>query len=131
MLAHARRLAGPDAAEDVVQDALLRALRAYPRLRHADHLRAWLFRVTTSAAIDAHRARPREQPFAEPPEAAAEDAYDPGGDFEALIAWAREQPDCTRVLADAACTNLESIRVMEGAGMRRAGSDGRLVYYEL
>jgi RimJ/RimL family protein N-acetyltransferase len=49
----------------------------------------------------------------------------------ALIAWAKTQPGVTRVLADAACTNLTSIRVMEGAGMRRAGSDGSLVYYEL
>ena len=66
LLAHARRLAGPDRAEDVVQDALLRALRAYPRLRHAQHLRAWLFRITTNAAMDAHRTRRREVPVAEP-----------------------------------------------------------------
>jgi RimJ/RimL family protein N-acetyltransferase len=51
--------------------------------------------------------------------------------FAALVTWAREQPECTRVMADAACTNLDSIRVMERAGMRRAGSDGSLVYYEL
>ena len=49
----------------------------------------------------------------------------------ALVAWARAQPGCTRVMADAANTNLDAIRVMEGAGMRRAGSDGSLVYYEL
>jgi RNA polymerase sigma-70 factor (ECF subfamily) len=84
LLAHARRMAGPDHAEDVLQDAFLRALRAYPRLRHADHLRAWLFRVTTSAAIDAHRARPREHPVSEPPVMAVEDDYDSGA-FEALI----------------------------------------------
>ena len=59
LLVHARRLAG-DEAEDVLQDALLRALRAYPKLRHADHLRAWLYRVTTSAAMDHHRSRKRE-----------------------------------------------------------------------
>ena len=62
LLAHARRVAGPDHAEDVLQEAFLRALRAYPRLRHADHLRAWLYRVTTNAAIDAHRTRRREIP---------------------------------------------------------------------
>jgi RNA polymerase sigma-70 factor (ECF subfamily) len=84
LLAHARRMTGPQHAEDVLQDAFLRALRAYPRLRHADHLRAWLFRVTTTAAIDFHRARPREQPVAELPAAGVEDDYDAGG-FEALI----------------------------------------------
>src|SRR5258705_12624260 len=60
LLVHARRLAGDEHGEDVRQDALLRALRAYPRLRHADHLRAWLYRVTTSAAMDFHRSRRRE-----------------------------------------------------------------------
>jgi len=85
LLAHARRLAGSEHAEDVLQDAFLRALRAYPRLRHADHLRAWLYRVTTTAAIDAHRARPRERPAAELPAIAVEDDYDSGA-FEALIA---------------------------------------------
>ena len=67
LLVHARRLAGDEHAEDVLQDALLRALRAYPRLRHADHLRAWLYRVTTSAAMDHHRARRREVVTDDPP----------------------------------------------------------------
>src|SRR5215208_8156409 len=85
LLAHARRMTDDQSAEDVLQDALLRALRAYPRLRHADHLRAWLYRVTTTAAIDAHRARRREVATDEVPALAAEDAYDEGA-FEALIA---------------------------------------------
>jgi RNA polymerase sigma-70 factor (ECF subfamily) len=84
LLAHARRVAGDQHAEDVLQDALLRALRAYPRLRHAQHLRAWLYRVTTTAAIDAHRRR-REVPVDEVPAAVTEDTYDEG-EFEALIA---------------------------------------------
>jgi RNA polymerase sigma-70 factor, ECF subfamily len=85
LLAHARRLAGDNHAEDVVQDALLRALRAYPRLQHAQHLRAWLYRVTTTAAIDSHRRRRREVPTDEVPAAATYDTYDEGA-FEALIA---------------------------------------------
>jgi RNA polymerase sigma-70 factor (ECF subfamily) len=85
LLVHARKLAGDAQAEDVLQDALLRALRAYPRLRHAEHLRAWLYRVTTSAAIDHHRARRREVVTDEPPAPATHDAYDDGA-FESLIA---------------------------------------------
>ena len=85
LLVHARRLAGPEQAEDVLQDALLRALRAYPRLRHADHLRAWLYRVTTSAAMDLHRSRRREVPTDEPPAPVTHDTYDDGA-FESLIA---------------------------------------------
>jgi RNA polymerase sigma-70 factor (ECF subfamily) len=85
LLAHARRLAGDEHAEDVLQDALLRALRAYPKLRHADHLRAWLYRVTTTTAIDHHRSRRRELPTEEVPVVATHDTYDEGA-FEALIA---------------------------------------------
>ena len=82
LLVHARRLSG-DAAEDVLQDALLRALRAYPKLRHADHLRAWLYRVTTTTAIDHHRNARREVLSDEPPVVAV---YDTHEDFEGLIA---------------------------------------------
>lgn len=85
LLVHARRMAGDEHGEDVLQDALLRALRAYPRLRHADHLRAWLYRVTTSAAMDHHRSRRREVVTDEPPVQPTFDAYDDGA-FEALIA---------------------------------------------
>ena len=85
LLVHARRLAGPEQAEDVLQDALLRALRAYPRLRHANHLRAWLYRVTTSAAMDLHRARRREVVTDDPPTVVTHDTYDDGA-FESMIA---------------------------------------------
>jgi len=85
LLGHARRLAGDAHAEDVVHDALLRALRAYPRLRHGDHLRAWLYRITTNAAMDHHRIRRREVPTEDP---AAGTATDPEelDCFEDLIA---------------------------------------------
>jgi len=84
LLVHARKLAGDAQAEDVLQDALVRALRAYPRLRHAEHLRAWLYRVTTSAAIDHHRRRRQEIPTDDPPVVATHDHYDDGA-FESLI----------------------------------------------
>jgi len=92
LLVHARRIAGDDHGEDVLQDALLRALRAYPRLRHADHLRAWLYRVTTTTALDHHRSRRREVLSAEPPGTAVEpEHYDDA--FETLI---EELPDGAR-----------------------------------
>jgi RNA polymerase sigma-70 factor, ECF subfamily len=84
LLVHAWRLAGDAHAEDVLQDALLRALRAYPRLRHAEHLRAWLYRVTTTAALDHLRSRRREVLTGEPPARAAEpEHYDDA--FESMI----------------------------------------------
>ncbi len=87
LLVHARRLAPrPGDAEDLLQEALLRALRAYPRLRHGEHLRAWLYRIVTTTAIDAHRARRPEVLVGEPPidAAAPPDAGEDG--FHELIA---------------------------------------------
>jgi RNA polymerase sigma-70 factor, ECF subfamily len=85
LLAHARRMTDDQSAEDVLQDALLRALRAYPRLRHSDHLRAWLYRVTTTTALDLHRRRRREIPTEDPPAQPVQAEYDDGA-FESLIA---------------------------------------------
>jgi RNA polymerase sigma-70 factor (ECF subfamily) len=64
-----RRL-GHDRAEDAFQETFLRALRAYPKLRHAEHLRAWAYTIASRVAIDEHR-RPRAD--AELPEVAALD----------------------------------------------------------
>jgi RNA polymerase sigma-70 factor (ECF subfamily) len=84
LLIHARRIAGDANGEDVLQDALLRALRAYPRLRHSDHLRAWLYRVTTTTALDHRRARRREVLTDDPPAVVAEpEHYD--DTFESII----------------------------------------------
>src|SRR5262245_20991978 len=92
LLAHARRLAGEQHAEDVLQEAFLRALRAYPKLQHAQHLRAWLYRITTTTAFDLHRSRRREIVTAEPPDVGVEDGYDDDG-FQTLIA---PLPDAAR-----------------------------------
>ncbi len=37
-------------AEDCLQETFLRAYRAYPRLTHSQHLRAWLYRIATNTA---------------------------------------------------------------------------------
>jgi RNA polymerase sigma factor (sigma-70 family) len=63
--------AGPVEADDVYQETWIAALRAYPRLRRQDNLRAWLFRIAQNKAIDAHRARGRRALLvADPPEPA-------------------------------------------------------------
>jgi RNA polymerase sigma factor (sigma-70 family) len=50
---------GPVDAEDAFQETFLSALRAYPNLRDASNLRAWLFQIAHRKAIDVHRARAR------------------------------------------------------------------------
>src|SRR3712207_6680460 len=97
LLIHARRLAGDEHAEDVLQEAMLRALRAYPRLARADHLRAWLYRVTTSAAMDHPRARKREAPTDAPPADVTKPEYDDGALEAVLAAFPRPGHSARRV----------------------------------
>jgi RNA polymerase sigma factor (sigma-70 family) len=49
---------GATDADDVLQDTLLAALRAYPPPSDGD-LRAWLFTIAHRKALDLHRARAR------------------------------------------------------------------------
>jgi RNA polymerase sigma factor (sigma-70 family) len=65
----ARRL-GAAAAEDAFQETFLRALRAYPRLEHGEHLRAWVFTIASRIVVDDVR---RRRPEGELPELAVED----------------------------------------------------------
>jgi RNA polymerase sigma factor (sigma-70 family) len=75
-----RRL-GADRAEDAFQETFLRALRAYPSLRHGEHLRAWAYTIASRIAIDEHR-RPRAD--ADLPELAALDGRPAFAELEHL-----------------------------------------------
>ena len=55
-------LLGPQEAEDALQETLVAALRAYPRLRPESNLRAWGMAIARNKAIDAARARGRRPP---------------------------------------------------------------------
>jgi len=74
------RLTGsePD-AEDVVQDAFLKAYRELKRFESRSSFRTWLHRITVNCAYDLLRRRPRHK--AESLDAAAEEDA-PGGGIE-------------------------------------------------
>ena len=55
VLAMLRRRLGRERADDAFQETFLRALRAYDRLQHGTHLRAWVLTIAARVAIDAHR----------------------------------------------------------------------------
>jgi RNA polymerase sigma factor (sigma-70 family) len=65
-----RRRLGASAAEDAFQETFLRALHAYGRLEHGEHLRAWVLTIAGRIAIDTVR---RERPRGRLPELAVED----------------------------------------------------------
>ena len=77
LVGYVRQRLGPEAAEDVVQDALVRAVESAPPMDDEADLTRWLWRVVRNATVDAHRrseaaatreaAWAAEQPEAEPP----------------------------------------------------------------
>jgi RNA polymerase sigma factor (sigma-70 family) len=50
-----RRRLGRERADDAFQETFLRALQAYRRLQHAEHLRAWVLTIAQNVAIDTLR----------------------------------------------------------------------------
>ena len=64
VLRYLRRLLGAR-AEDAWQETFLRALRAYGRLEHGRHLRAWVFTIATNVALGELRGGGRTVPTAD------------------------------------------------------------------
>ena len=104
LYAHAlRRLSQHEAAEDAVQDTLLRAYRALPNLDGDLALRAWLHRILTNVCFDEGSRRQRQHGLVERigalPEELAEDPID-----EAIL------HDTVRVMSEALQELPESYR---------------------
>jgi RNA polymerase sigma factor (sigma-70 family) len=84
---------GPVDADDCFQETWIAALRAYPRLKRADNLRAWLLRIAQRKAIDSHRARSRRaRPSASLPDRAAPPQEVADGEPEVWTAVRRLPP---------------------------------------
>jgi RNA polymerase sigma factor (sigma-70 family) len=103
---HVRALVGPNEADDVTQEVLIAALRAYPDLRDDANLRGWLWTIARHKAIDRHRhseRRPRTVPLDETGASGAARAaassmlpFDPDGPGDIWEA-VRRLPDGQRV----------------------------------
>jgi len=76
-----RRRLGVDLADDAFQETFLRALKAYRRLEHGEHLRAWVLTIAQNVALDTLR---RSKPIAELIEVGAADSRPPYQDLAEL-----------------------------------------------
>ena len=72
-----RGMVAPDEVDDILQETLLSALRAYPRF-DGSNPRAWLLTIARNKAIDEYRARGRR------PEQLSEPDGHPGRDLSAV-----------------------------------------------
>jgi RNA polymerase sigma factor (sigma-70 family) len=114
-------------AEDAWQETFLRALRAYDRLQHGRHLRAWVFRIATNVALDELRARRQPPLETEPAVELRRDA------FRELEHLTGELPPTERAavvlrygydlpyaqIADALGSSEEAARAAASSGVRR------------
>jgi RNA polymerase sigma factor (sigma-70 family) len=123
---------GPTDADDCLQETFMAALRAYPRLRHGENLRAWLYTIAQRKATDVGRraARRPTRPLdgAEPEPVAAHEPAD-----EALWGSVRTLPPRQRdavvqrfvldlayaQIAERMGTSEEAARQNVSAGLRR------------
>ena len=122
--------AGPGAADDCFQETFIAALRAYPRLRPRSNLRAWLFTIARSKAIDHHRARRRDPlPVADVPERAAPPAAvdSPDGDLWAAVRALPEKQRAAvtlRFVADLSHREIGAVLGCSDAAARRNVHEG-------
>src|SRR5256714_1389118 len=79
-----RMLASPFDADDAVQEAMIRAWKAYDTFEQRSSLRSWLYRIATNVCLDMLRSSERR---ARP--------MDLGPSREPIFANLKEQPEAT------------------------------------
>jgi RNA polymerase sigma factor (sigma-70 family) len=126
VLGYLRRLLG-QRAEDAWQETFLRALRAYDRLQHGRHLRAWVFTIATNVAMDELRARRQPPLEAEPVVELRRDAFrelehltgalPPTERAAVVLRYGYDLPYAQ--IADALGSSEEAARAAASSGVRR------------
>ena len=120
---------GSQRAEDVFQETMLAALRAYGEVRDAHAIRSWLFAIAARKAVDAHRRRAREpEPVADlDPPAGAGDLAVPDTRIWRRV---RELPDkqreavALRFVADLSHREIAEVMETSEAAARRNVFEG-------
>lgn len=119
-----RRKVGRDRADDAFQETFLRALRAYDRLEHGEHLRAWVLTIASRVAIDVHR---RTKPTSEVPELPHEDkrpAYEDLGELTDGLPEKERAAVVLRYGYDLSYDQIATVLESSPAAARQAASSG-------
>jgi RNA polymerase sigma-70 factor (ECF subfamily) len=103
-------------AEDLVQDAVLRAFQAFPRFQPGTNLRAWLFRILRNTYVDLLRKRGRHAEVMDLEEMAPED--DPAvEEFRAQVAREGTEADLEAALAQLPAELRIALLLVDGEGL--------------
>jgi len=110
-------------AEDIVQEALLRGWRAYPRLRSRAAVKSWLFSIVRNEYLRAMETSSRQPQSLDGLDPADERGVDPGVEMrEALMALPASyaEPLALQVLGGFSCAEIAAmVGTTEGATMTR------------
>jgi RNA polymerase sigma-70 factor (ECF subfamily) len=93
LLAHCYRMTGSvHEAEDLVQEAYVRAWRAFARFEHRSSVRTWLYQIATNVCLSALRRRQR-RPLPSGLGPPSSGPYPPGAPGAGSVAWLEPVPD--------------------------------------
>jgi RNA polymerase sigma-70 factor (ECF subfamily) len=117
----ARMLGSAFDGEDVVQDAMAKAIEALPEAGHLDNPERWLFRIAHNTALDALRRRkrletrqsPSELIAIEDPSADAAARVETAGSFAAFLALPATQRACVVLTDVLGYANAETAGILE------------------
>lgn len=128
LLRFCRSQAGPDRGDDVFQETMLAALRAYDTVRDSAAVKAWLFSIAARKAVDAHRAAARAAlPMADPD--VVDRASSPAGEDAiwmdvALLPEKQRQAVTLRFMADLSHREIAGVMEISEAAVRRNVFEG-------
>ncbi len=120
--------AGPERGEDVFQETMLAALRAFAEVREPAAIRSWLFSIAARKAVDSHRGRARAPvPIADPePEAGDEPAFADDGIWQLVRSLPAKQRTAIglRYLADLSHGEIAEVMATSEDAARRNVFEG-------
>lgn len=120
---------GAERGEDVFQEAMIAALRAYPELRDPEAVRPWLYAIASRKAVDLHRKESRAPIPVDDPELLAGGVSDSPA-FDDVWVHVRGLPDKQRqavglrFLADLAHAEIAVVMGTSEAASRRNVHEG-------